>query len=59
VGATDNERLRQELARVGGIEGVHTEGRNIILARYAALLQRIHDAAGEKAVAVFLQSKKG
>ena len=58
IGQTDNEKLRSQLARLG-IEGANTEGRNIICARYAAVLQRVFDEAGNAAVTAFLESKKG
>jgi hypothetical protein len=56
VGQVNNEELRAELARVG-IEGAHSDGRNIIVARYAAILQNVFNLAGNAAVAAFLQSK--
>jgi hypothetical protein len=58
IGSVDNEKLRAELARLG-IEGSHSDGRHILCARYARLLQQVFNSAGEKAVAEFLQEKRG
>jgi hypothetical protein len=58
IGATDNETLRRELMRMGVI-GAATEGRHVIVERYATLLLQIHNDAGDRAVAAFLESNKG
>jgi hypothetical protein len=58
IGATDNETLRRELMRMG-IIGAPTEGRHIIVERYATLLLQIHNDAGDRAVAAWLQSNRG
>ena len=53
VAASSNEELRPQLARLG-VPGAHTDGRDVIVERYAALLKTIHDDAGKAAVADFL-----
>jgi hypothetical protein len=57
VNKTSNEVLRNLFSRMG-IEGAHTEGRHQLLVKYAALLGRIHDAAGERAVNEYLEQFK-
>lgn len=57
IGGSSNEHVRAELTRLG-IEGAQSDGCNIICARYAAMIQKIHDDAGNAAVAAFLQSKR-
>jgi len=58
IGATDNETLRRELIRLGVLGAASGEGRNIIVERYAMLLQQIHDDAGAAAVAAWLAERK-
>jgi hypothetical protein len=54
---TSTEDLRRQFHQLG-IPGAHTEGRNVICNRYAAMLREIHDDAGSIAVDAFLQSKR-
>jgi len=54
---TSNEVLRSLFSRMG-IEGAQTEGRHQLLVKYAALLKRIHDDAGERAVNNYLEQYK-
>jgi hypothetical protein len=58
IGQVANEQLRPILARFG-VEGAHTEGRNIICARYAVMLQKVHDDAGNAAVRAWLENNRG
>jgi hypothetical protein len=57
LGEVPTESLRHELARIG-VKDAHTAGRHIIAERYAAILMEIGEAASEKAIAEFLESKR-
>src|SRR6516162_4172665 len=50
IGLTSNEDLRRQFARLG-IPGAHTDGRNVLVERYVGLLKKVHDGAGQKALA--------
>jgi hypothetical protein len=56
VGQVNNEELRAELS--GLVEGAHVDGRNVIVARYAAVLLSVFNRAGNAAVVEFLESKR-
>jgi hypothetical protein len=56
VGETPTEQLRTILHGLG-IEGAHRDGRDIICARYFALIKNFHDRAGNDAITAFLQAK--
>jgi hypothetical protein len=58
IGQTDTDTLRRQLAKIG-VEGAHSDGRHIIAARYAALLQKLRDDAGNAAVDTFLANHRG
>jgi hypothetical protein len=58
IGATDTDTLRHEFARLG-IADAHTAGRHILCDRYAMKLMQIGEAASEKAIAEWLESKRG
>jgi hypothetical protein len=57
IGETDTDSLRHEFARLGVAEA-QTAGRHILCQRYAELLAAIGEAASEKAIAEFLESKR-
>ncbi len=57
VGQVDDPTLRNQLARVG-IAGAHTDGRAVIVERYAATLKAVHDDAGSRAVTEWLAQRK-
>ena len=58
IGQTDNDALRREFIRLG-VADAATDGRHILCARYSAMLGKIHDDAGQAAVAAWLQKNRG
>jgi hypothetical protein len=57
VSETSTEDLRPLLAKLG-IENAHTDGRAIIVRRYAEFIGGIFNEAGLRAVKEFLESKE-
>jgi hypothetical protein len=57
IGQTNNEALRSELIRLG-VEGAATAGRNVLAERYAAMVKKIHDTAGDAAVSKWFEERK-
>jgi hypothetical protein len=57
IGQTDDTTLRTLLDKVG-VKNAHTRPRNEIVADYAALLRRVHDDAGSKALDAWLENHR-
>jgi hypothetical protein len=55
VGETSTEELRPILARF--VDGAHTLGRAILVAKYAEVIREVSEAASMKAITEFLKAK--
>ena len=53
VGETPDAELRTALHALG-VEGAHRDGRNLIVARFSALIANFKEKAGNEAVAAYL-----
>jgi hypothetical protein len=57
LGETDTDQLRPILSKLG-IKNAHTRPRTEIAHDYAVLLERIHNEAGDRSVAAFLEGAR-
>jgi hypothetical protein len=56
VGGTDNDTLRHIITRL--IPDAATVGRDLLCQKYAALLKKVHDDAGDAAISAWLEQHK-
>jgi hypothetical protein len=58
IGTTPDTQVLRRIFHKMGIEGAHRDGREILCARYAALLREIGGQASDKAIYEFLDKYK-